>query len=76
MAMGLYQLRTNRWHKTFAFINADGDYLWNYFFNHILNYGFETVFLPNRQISFWDKWQSGEKALDSLDRLFLAAGFN
>jgi hypothetical protein len=69
MAVGLNQWSKNRRRKAFAFINANGDY----FFNHILNYGRETRFLPNRQESLWDKWRSGEKALD---RFFLAAGFN
>jgi hypothetical protein len=69
MTMGRNQLSRNGRLKTVTFINANGDY----FFNHILNYGRETVFLPNRQVSLWDKWRSGEKALD---RFFLAAGFN
>jgi hypothetical protein len=42
-------------------------------FSTMTNYGCETVFLPNYQISLWDKWQPGE--ID-LNRFFLAAGFN
>ena len=58
MAMRRDQLRANRRRQASAFVNADGDYLGHYrdyFFNHKLNYGCETGFLPNRQISFWDK---------------------
>jgi hypothetical protein len=49
------KLRANRRRQAFAFINSDRDYFWDCFFNHILNYGGETGFLPNRQISLWDK---------------------
>ena len=72
MAMRRDKLCANKWRQAFAFVKSDGDY----FFNHVRNYGCETGFLPNRQISFWDKWRSGEKALDGLNRFFLAAGFN
>jgi hypothetical protein len=50
--MGCEQLFADGWQKAFAFINANGDYFGNCFFNHILNYGCETGFLPNRPISF------------------------
>jgi hypothetical protein len=70
------ELRANRRRKASAFVDANWDYLWDCFFNHVLNYGYETVFLPNHQISLWDKWQSGEKLKAALNRFFLAAGFN
>jgi hypothetical protein len=48
----------------------------DYFFNHVRNYGRETGFLPNRHLYQKDIWRFGEKALDGLNRFFLAAGFN
>jgi hypothetical protein len=76
MAMRRDKLLANRWRQAFAFVNSYWDNFGDYFFNHVLNYGCETGFLPNRQISFWDKWRSGEKLEKALNRFFLAAGFN
>jgi hypothetical protein len=55
IAVRCSELGANRRRQAFAFINADRDYLRDCFFNHILDYGGETGFLPNRQISLWDK---------------------
>jgi hypothetical protein len=76
MAMRRHQMSANSWRQAFAFVNAYGYYFGDCFFNHELNYGCETGFLPNPQISFWDKWGSREKALEGLNRFFLTAGFN